>query len=100
VFFVFIGEMHAELNECLVGSGTDMPGVTCYGEYTSGFKHGESEVDDGIVGQRVIAGHRDALDFAESFPQDFNRVFWGENGGNASTIAFKFGMHNGSIGGA
>ncbi len=98
-FFVYIGEMHVELNECLVGSRMDMPGVTCHGEYTSSFKHGESEVDDGGAGQRVIASHRDALHFTELFPQDFNRVFWGPNGGNASMIAFKFGTCDGSIGG-
>jgi len=37
----------------------------------------------------------DALDFPEVLPQDFNRVFQGPNGGNASTVAFKFGPCDG-----
>jgi len=78
----------------------DKPSVTCCGEHTSGFEHGESEVNDGIVSQRVIAGHRDALDFPEAFPQDFNRVCQGLNGCNASMVAFKFSLCDGSIGGA
>jgi len=92
--------MCAELYEHLVGSRTDMPSVTCCGEHTSGFELGECEVNDGIVSQQVIASHGDALDFQEAFPQEFNRVFWGPNGGDASTVAFKFSPCDGSIGGA
>jgi len=62
--FVFTGEMCAKLGEHLVGSGFNMPSITVHGEDTSVFKHGESEVDDSIVSQRVIASHGDELNFA------------------------------------
>jgi len=92
--------MGAELRECLVGNGVDAPSVTCSCKNAGGFEHGEREVDDSSVSEWVISGHGDMLNFPESFPQDFNGVFRGSDGGNAGMVAFKLSPCDGAIGGA
>ncbi len=37
------------------------------------------------------------MNFTEFFPQDFNRIIRGPDGGNASMILFKFVPHDGAI---
>jgi len=95
--FVFAGEVHTKVVKHLVGGGANMPHVAGRGEDTGVFEHGEGEVFYGVVRQGVVACHGEELDFAEAFPEDFDRSLQGPDGHNASAIAFEFCPRDGGI---
>ncbi len=79
-FVVCHCECGLELAECAVGGSKGKPVVTCMGEHTSGFKEEMCEVNSSGIRYGVIAGHSNAVNFTEAFPQQVDWLIWGAQG--------------------
>jgi len=94
-FLVFSGEENVKVSEGFVSSQVDAPHVTRHGEDASGFEEEESQINDGLVGDGVTSNSGNALDFTETFPEQFDGISWGPQSCNAGLVGFQFGMSDG-----